>query len=85
METNPYFCPNCRSNRTKFSLITSQSQDIMKNAISGEIESVTEPLEVEMSQPQVKCKICSFEGNEQRFVNQAAREPRPATTTTSAY
>lgn len=85
METNPYFCPNCRSNRTKFSLITSQSQDIIKNAISGEIESTDEPYGIELTQPQVKCRICSFEGNEQRFVNQAMREPRPTSSATSVY
>ena len=42
MQDVPYFCPNCRSNRVKFSFIRQVSQDVMKDAISGEITEQSE-------------------------------------------
>jgi rubredoxin len=85
LETQAYYCPNCRSNRTKFSFITSQSQDIMKNAITGEVETTTEPSEIALAEPQVRCRVCDFVGNELRFVKQAERNPRTASQIPSAY
>jgi hypothetical protein len=85
METKPYFCPNCRSNRTKFSFITNQIQSVLKNAISGEIENASEPSDLPLDEPQVKCGVCSFVGNEMRFTKQAEREPRTDTYSPSVY
>jgi hypothetical protein len=72
----PYFCPNCRSNRVKFSLITSMRQSIRKDAITGAITLQAEPEPVETAEPTVMCEVCGFTGNEMRYVKQAEREPR---------
>jgi hypothetical protein len=76
METKPYFCPNCRSNRVKFSLIASTSQHFMKDAVTGEIVQIAEPVPIQQSEPNIQCMVCHFVGNEMRFVKQAEREPR---------
>jgi rubredoxin len=85
VETKAYYCPNCRSNRTKFSFITSQSHSVMKNAITGEIETTDEPTEIPLAEPQVRCRVCDFVGNELRFIKQAEREPRTPSHTPSVY
>ncbi|TVY10669.1 hypothetical protein FPZ49_08025 [Paenibacillus cremeus] len=82
MQDKPYFCPNCRSNRVKFSVISSYSQRFMKDAISGSIQEFSDPQQLEASEPTIQCMICSFTGNEMRFIKQAEREPRVMTPTT---
>jgi rubredoxin len=79
MQTKPYFCPNCRSNRVKFSVLSSAVQSMMKDAITGEITTMSEQQEVEQPDPNIQCNVCGFVGNELRFIKQAEREPRQAT------
>jgi hypothetical protein len=81
MQEKPYFCPNCRSNRVKFSVITRSSQNFLKDAISGEITSQAEPEQFDQGEPEIQCNVCSFIGNEMRFLKQAEREPRTPTMT----
>lgn len=84
MQDVPYFCPNCRSNRVKFSFIRQVSQDVMKDAISGEITEQSE--EGLLDEPvQVRCRVCQFTGDEMRFIKQAEREPRIVTQTEPVY
>lgn len=78
MQPKPYYCPNCRSNRVKFSVITAFSQKIMKDAVTGTVSQALEPEPVPEGEPNIQCQVCGFIGNEQRFVKQAEREPRPA-------
>ena len=85
MQTKPYFCPNCRSNRTKFSLITRYSQSFMKDAVTGEVRNAGEPVMVQEPEAMIQCNVCDFIGNENRFIKQAEREPRVMTPTTSVY
>jgi DNA-directed RNA polymerase subunit RPC12/RpoP len=85
MEEKPYFCPNCRSNRVKFSVITSYSQAFMKDALSGDIKEFSEPSPIAEAEPTIQCQVCSFVGNELRFIKQADREPRAATVTAPTY
>jgi protein-arginine kinase activator protein McsA len=85
MESYAYYCPNCRSNRTKFNLISSSSQELFKNAVTGEVEMVSEPVEIASSDPQIQCRVCDFTGNELRFIKQAERNPRTPTPTSSSY
>ncbi|HEX7057675.1 MAG TPA: hypothetical protein VF260_10850 [Bacilli bacterium] len=72
----PYFCPNCRANRVKFSIVTSYSQSIRKDAITGAIVETEQPKEVPLAEPNIECRVCGFIGNELRFIRQAEREPR---------
>lgn len=85
MENKPYFCPNCRSNRTKFKLISSVSQSFMKDAVTGEVQQLQDPEPVAQAEPTISCLVCGFAGNEQRYVKQAEREPRTAVPTEAVY
>jgi hypothetical protein len=76
MNNEPYFCPNCRSNRVKFSLITTHSQSFMKDAHNGSIMEIADEAFIPNVDPDIQCRVCSFIGNELRFIKQAAREPR---------
>ncbi|CAG7623422.1 hypothetical protein ACFQI7_04410 [Paenibacillus allorhizosphaerae] len=77
MQDKPYFCPNCRSNRVKFSIISNYAQRFMKDAVTGVVQDFSEPEQLDSSEPTIQCLVCSFTGNEMRFVKQAEREPRP--------
>lgn len=81
MEDKPYFCPNCHSNRVKFSVITAASQRFMKDAITGAITEMADIEPVIDGEPNIQCMVCYFTGNEQRFIKQAEREPRVMTPT----
>lgn len=76
MQDKPYFCPNCRSNRVKFNVISSLRQSFMKDAITGEVMSIAEPESVSEPEATIECLVCHFVGNEMRFIKQAEREPR---------
>ena len=85
MQDKPYFCPNCRSNRVKFSLITSYRQRIIKDAFTGAITDLQEPQELTAADPDIQCLVCDFVGNEMRFIKQAEREPRVASAPPPTY
>lgn len=85
MEQKPYFCPNCRSNRVKFSIISSYSQKFLKDAVTGSVQELSDPQQLEESESTIQCQVCSFTGNEMRFIKQAEREPRTATQINSIY
>jgi len=76
MQNKPYFCPNCRSNRVKFNVISSTYQQFMKNAVTGEVMSIEEPQTVDDHEATIQCLVCQFTGNEMRFIKQAERDPR---------
>ena len=77
MQQKPYFCPNCRSNRTKFRVLFTASQSFLKEPLTGEVHDLSEPVMNEEAEPTIGCQVCGFIGNELRFVKQAEREPRP--------
>jgi hypothetical protein len=83
MQETPYYCPNCRSNRIKFKVITSYSQSFLKDALTGSIKEFKEPEPIAEPEPTIQCLVCNFIGNELRFIKQAEREPRvdPMSTT----
>lgn len=85
MDNKPYFCPNCRSNRVKFNMIQKTSQSMMKDAMTGDIVEIEEPMIVEEAEPIIECRVCSFNGNEMRFIKQAERESRVMTETQPSY
>jgi predicted Zn-ribbon and HTH transcriptional regulator len=76
MKEAPYFCPNCRSNRVKFNLMTTHSQPFMKDAINGTITEIMADQLTPDIEPDIQCRVCAFIGNEMRFIKQASREPR---------
>ncbi|MCZ8520070.1 MULTISPECIES: hypothetical protein [Paenibacillus] len=76
MQEKPYFCPNCRSNRVKFSVISSISQRFMKDAVTGELMEMGDQESLPEAEPTIQCLVCSYSANELRFIKQAEREPR---------
>jgi Zn finger protein HypA/HybF involved in hydrogenase expression len=76
MQETPYYCPDCRSNRVKFNIITSYSQSFLKDALTGSIMEIKEALPIPEAEPTIQCLVCNFIGNELRFIKQAEREPR---------
>lgn len=82
---HPYFCPNCRSNRVKFSLISQIKQRIRKDAATGEIVEQFDAEFADMDEVMVQCEVCSFTGNELRFIKQAERDPLRATSAPVRY
>jgi predicted Zn-ribbon and HTH transcriptional regulator len=85
MQEKPYFCPNCRSNRVKFSLIRSYSQQFKKDAVTGAVSEFGETTPIEQGEPNIQCMVCGFMGNELRFIKQAEREPRTAAPVNPSY
>jgi protein-arginine kinase activator protein McsA len=85
MQSKPYYCPNCRSNRTKFKLISSYSQQFMKDAVTGEVQDLQEPMKMDEMEATVACLVCGFTSNEMRFVKQAERDPRTASISQATY
>ncbi len=85
MQNKPYFCPNCRSNRVKFSLITSTSLEFRKDAQTGEITAQSDPYMIEQPEPLIQCLVCQLTTNEMRYIKQAEREPRVITETQPTY
>ncbi|MFD2670120.1 hypothetical protein [Marinicrinis sediminis] len=81
----PYFCPSCRSNRVKFSIINKSIQSIRKDAISGAVMERGEAAAVMEDDPVIQCNICQYTSNEMRFMKQAEREPRKDETPTIMY
>lgn len=76
IQDKPYFCPNCRSNRVKFNVVTAYAQPLLKDALSGAVSITEEPTPVMEQEPNIQCRVCGFTGNELRFIKQAEREPR---------
>ncbi len=85
MQENPYFCPNCRSNRIKFNVISNFSRSILKDAVSGAVVEESEAQQMAQSEPEIQCRVCGFIGNEMRFVRQAEREPRMDNPVSASY
>jgi hypothetical protein len=85
MQEKPYFCPNCRSNRIKFSIIQSYSQRVLKDALTGMVQQVAEPEQIVAEEPTIQCQVCQFTGNELRFIKQAERQPRQDSPVTPMY
>lgn len=75
MLNKPYFCPNCRSNRIKFSLIEQTRRRFLKEAMTGDITEIEDPEVIVEPEPTIECRVCGFAGNEMRFVRQAERNP----------
>lgn len=76
MNEQPYFCPNCRSNRVKFNLITTHSQAFMKDPRNGTITEMANDEFLPNMDPDIQCRVCFFIGNELRFIKLAETEPR---------
>ena len=75
----PYYCPQCKSNRVRFQVISKFSQPVHKDPRSGDIrEKVSEPhLMTRDGQPDVdvRCEVCNYTALESIFTAAARNNP----------
>jgi hypothetical protein len=79
----PYFCPHCKTNRTRFNIIDQVVQSVKLDPASGE---VIEKYMGEIPDPfhtpyrgasfKVQCATCSLIEDEELFVKAAQNAPR---------
>lgn len=80
---NPYLCPNCGTNRSRFNLIEQVVQPVKKDPETGEIlENVdpSDPFQADYhgERYRVQCGICGVVEAEERFIKTAqARSHSP--------
>ncbi|MDR6226483.1 DNA alkylation repair protein [Desmospora profundinema] len=73
---NPYLCPTCGTNRSRFNLIEQVVRPVKKDPISGEIlENIplTDPFQVSYhgEHYRVQCGVCGVIEPEERFIKTA--------------
>lgn len=76
-----YLCPVCRGNRSNFDVIFKMSQEIQKEAETGETLYVSDELVTlvrDDGRPDldVRCRQCGYVGAEAAFAGAARREDR---------
>lgn len=79
----PYFCPNCKTNRTRFNLIQQVSHSVKMDPATGEVmqaydEQIPDPFHAPYRGPdyKVQCATCSLISEEEVFVKAAQNNPR---------
>jgi hypothetical protein len=72
--STPYRCPNCKTNRTRFNMITQVPQSVKLNPQSGEIvqqytSDELEPFHLPYKGPELKiqCATCGLIEDEKTF------------------
>lgn len=72
--STPYRCPNCKTNRTRFNMITQVPQSVKLNPQSGEIvqqytSDELEPFHLPYRGPELKiqCATCGLIEDEKTF------------------
>lgn len=74
---NPYLCPNCKTNRTRFNIIEQVAKSVKLDPSSGEIVQEymnnNDPFHIEYRGPEVKvqCGVCGLIDDEKPFIMRA--------------
>ncbi|MEW9672822.1 DNA alkylation repair protein [Ammoniphilus sp. 3BR4] len=76
--TQPYLCPRCKTNRSRFNIIQQVSQSIKMDPSTGDIvqvyqDEVTDPFHNPYAGPsyRVQCALCSLIEDEEVFLKAA--------------
>ncbi|MFD1395361.1 DNA alkylation repair protein [Kroppenstedtia eburnea] len=75
---NPYLCPACGTNRSRFNLIQQKVRPVKKDPQTGKIVAevdASDPLQAPYrgEELRVQCGVCGVVDAEQRFVKTARR------------
>ena len=81
--TQPYFCPNCKTNRTRFNFIDQVPRSVKIDPASGEFihqyeGTITDPFHSPYQGPiyKVQCATCGIISEEEVFIKAAQNNPR---------
>ncbi len=74
----PYFCPNCKTNRSRYNIIQQVSQSVKMDPQTGDViqvyqEQIDDPFHSPYMGPayKVQCATCSMVDDEEIFIKAA--------------
>ncbi|RKD25511.1 DNA alkylation repair protein [Ammoniphilus oxalaticus] len=81
--TQAFFCPNCKTNRTRFNLIEQVSKSVKVDPATGAIvetyeQHIKDPFHAPYRGPshKVQCATCGVISDEELFIKAAQNYPR---------
>lgn len=81
--TEPYFCPNCKTNRSRFNIIQQVPHSVKMDPATGEVmqvydQGIPDFFHQPYKGPQykVQCATCSMISDEEVFIKAAENNPR---------
>ncbi|MDM5316349.1 DNA alkylation repair protein [Fictibacillus sp. b24] len=80
---NPYLCPNCKTNRTRFNVIEQNPVSVKLDPSTGDVVQQYEDGQLDMfhlpyrgSERLIQCGACGIVGEEEMYIKRAQSNPR---------